>query len=126
MTLYHVWDAINESRDNPDQIEAVDEQQAAIKYAEEDVDGNTDGVYNGGHPIAVDNGTEVLCFQVEVEYDPVYWAKRIELPSQEPPREHNFVKLEGGDDYDILCSVCGLDPWDYHHAPYPPCKDPNG
>lgn len=79
-----VWDAVNESEEcartltlygtfrEGDDDDLVAETLAE-KYAEDDVDGNTDGIYVGGHPIIVlfESGRRYRVM-VSVECEPTF------------------------------------------------------
>lgn len=82
-----VWDAVNESEEcaktltldgtfrggDDDDLAA---ETLAEKYAENDVDGNTDEIYVGGHPIIVlfESGRRYRV-TVSVDYDPTFHGK---------------------------------------------------
>lgn len=75
MTKYKVWDH-RESEETASEFEAGDPSEAAEIYAEQDVDGNIDGIYSHGHPVMVreEDGTPHK-LMVTVEYDPIYRAR---------------------------------------------------
>lgn len=74
---YRVWDKINSHEEHADEIEADSPEAAAEKYAEDDVDGGSDGIYVNGHVLCVRDPAGALHeIEVTVEYDPVYYAKR--------------------------------------------------
>ena len=50
---YYVWDDLNCEESDARLIEAQGYMAAAEKYAEEDLDGLTDGPYQNPHPIRV-------------------------------------------------------------------------
>lgn len=90
---YKVYDEFNSSLEYAEEIEAYDEQEAAETYAEQDVDGNTDGIYYGkgeqwtirnlqkdGQPICViDSEGKIYHFRVGItEYEPIYRAVLVE------------------------------------------------
>lgn len=95
---YKVWDELNSEEQFAQEIEAFDASDAAEEYAEQDMDGNCDGIYTetdrdgrrdvmmgvakNGHPILVraPDGT-LRRFRVGiVEYLPVYMAEEVEQP----------------------------------------------
>jgi len=71
---YKVWDKLNGSRETAHDIEAFDAQSAAEQYADEDVDGHTDGLYADRHDICVLDGETVRTFEVIVDYSPTFYA----------------------------------------------------
>jgi hypothetical protein len=74
---FKVWDAINASEDSSSDIEAGDPHEAAEVYAEQDVDGNIDGIYTRAHPVMVREADGTLHkFEITVEYYPVYYATK--------------------------------------------------
>ena len=90
---FKVYDEFNSSLEFAQEIEAYDEREAAELYAEEDVDGNIDGIYSSkddrwtirnlqedGQPVCVvDEEGKVYHFKVGVtEYTPIYEAFLIE------------------------------------------------
>jgi hypothetical protein len=76
-TEFKVWDALNASEDSAWDISAGDPHEAAEVYAEQDVDGNIDGIYVHGQPVMVREPDGTLHkFMVTVEYDPVYHAEK--------------------------------------------------
>ncbi len=94
MSQFLVWDEFNSSREYAWEITAYDAEDAAIEYAETDVDGNCDGLYTNkqsvygthnnlerdGQPISVeDPDGKVTRFRVGiVELEPVYRAAEVE------------------------------------------------
>lgn len=77
MPAFFVWDELNDSRVHAATLEAFDAGSAAAKYAEADCDGQTDGIYNDGHPIMVeDSAGERWRVHVEVEYEPSFGGHR--------------------------------------------------
>ena len=72
MAKFYVWDPVNESEDNALEVEAEDAHNASVIYAEQDVDGDIDGLYirkgggpiidmvKDGHPIHVRDENEVI------------------------------------------------------------------
>jgi hypothetical protein len=92
METYKVWDELNSEEQFARNISADDEYEAAILYAEEDSDGNADGIYTDetrwalsnllrdGHPICVrtpDGGLHKFHVGI-VDFTPVYEAERAE------------------------------------------------
>lgn len=90
---YKVYDELNSSLEYAQEIEAWDEREAAESYAEQDVDGNIDGIYGSkdssfvmgdlqkdGQPICVvDEEGKIYHFKVGVtEYTPIYEATLVE------------------------------------------------
>jgi hypothetical protein len=81
-----VWDTLNSEEKWGRCIEADCAEEAAIQYADDDVDGRCDGLYLGpdggpmrpadGHPIAVRDGDgKKLVFLVSIEeFEPVWGA----------------------------------------------------
>jgi len=79
-----VWDELNSSEEFAQESNSYDEEQAAIDYAEEDSDGNSDGLYYnyrnntpGKHPILVKNiktGIIKRYFVGIIEFEPVFAA----------------------------------------------------
>ena len=91
-----VWDECNSSEEHALKIDAWCAVDAAEKYAEEDVDGNCDGIYLGdrSEPIWHDlkNNGQVICVRCPdgslkrfavgiVEFEPVYGSA--ELPEKD-------------------------------------------
>lgn len=80
MAKYVVWDPGQEDEARASTYEAPSPDCAAERYAEEDVDGNGDGVYAGRgcriHVRQVEG--ELLKFNVTVDYDLVYYASPVE------------------------------------------------
>jgi hypothetical protein len=90
LSNFKVWDEFNASEDTAWEIAADDAEEAAVLYAEKDVDGNTDGIYTcqgremhnltaQGQPVSVrcPDGT-LKRFKVGiVEFEPVYKATEI-------------------------------------------------
>jgi len=88
MTTFRVWDPVSESGDHAPVRDVFDAEDAAADYAENDVDGHSDGVYtkNGreidnlerdGRELVVENletGERVVCRVGVVEFEPVYRA----------------------------------------------------
>ena len=88
MMKYKVYDELNSSLEFAVEIDAYDEQEAAELYAEQDSDGNTDGIYSSkedwairnlqkeGQPVCVvDEENKIYHFRVGItEYTPVYEA----------------------------------------------------
>lgn len=75
---FKVWDA-NSDEKWAEVIQAGDPHEAAEVYAEQDVDGNIDGIYHSmGQPVMVreEDGT-LHKFMVTVEYDPIYRAEKV-------------------------------------------------
>ena len=90
---YKVYDELNSSLEFAKELEAWDEVDAAELYAEQDVDGNIDGIYcskddhwtirnlqRDGQPICVvDKEGKVYHFKVGIiEYTPNYEAQFVE------------------------------------------------
>lgn len=79
-----VWDELNSSEEFAEEINAYDEEQAAIEYAEQDSDGNTEGIYynysnntSKQHPMMVKNiktGIIKRYFVGIIEFEPVFTA----------------------------------------------------
>lgn len=81
MTRFYVWDELNESEKYALPLDACDADSAAVLYAEQDVDGGIDHIYERGHTICVrqeGSAEPVKRFKVEVEYDPSFFASEIE------------------------------------------------
>lgn len=91
MAAYRVWDKLNSNEEWAFEIDAYNVEEAAIAYAEEDSDGQADGIY-GREPLNVleTQGCRVCVREVEtgayhevmvgiIEYEPVWDAK--EVPS---------------------------------------------
>ncbi|NIR30243.1 MAG: hypothetical protein GWN84_13220 [Gammaproteobacteria bacterium] len=94
---YRVWDKLNGSRESAVEIEAGSAYEAAEKYAEQDVDGKTDGCYTrrnmpihslraDGHPVIVEptiytGGAQKDVQRVfhvgVVEYEPQYGSVEV-------------------------------------------------
>lgn len=81
MSKFKVWDKFNSNESHGIYVTAFDAEEAAIQYAEEDVDGHIDGVYSGsdGHEICVldENGKVVVCRVGVEEFEPVYAAYEV-------------------------------------------------
>jgi hypothetical protein len=88
--IFQVWDELNAEESCAHEIEADDAEEAAIRYAEEDVDGGIDGIYmheggpkpslrDHGQPISVRAPNGVLSrFKVGVmEFEPIFGAEEI-------------------------------------------------
>lgn len=77
MNTYLVWDELNDSEETASEIEGMDPADAAENYAEQDVDGQTDGIYCGPTPKPISvkspDGT-VKRFGVHAESQPVFYA----------------------------------------------------
>jgi hypothetical protein len=89
--VYLVWQGSVESEGHARQIEADDIFEAAIQYAEEDVDGLSDGIYlapeyrphsdaRRGIPLMVrdPDGNLHQCNTAIIEFEPVFGA--VEVP----------------------------------------------
>lgn len=89
---YRVYDEFNGSLEFAEEIEAWDEREAAELYAEQDVDGNIDGIYcskddkwairdlqEDGQPVCVvDEKEKIYHFKVGItEYTPIYEAQLV-------------------------------------------------
>jgi len=75
---YRVWDKINSEEEHAGEVDADTPEEAAEQYAEDDVDGNIDGIYVNGHALCVRDPEGTLHeIDVVVEYDPVYSARKI-------------------------------------------------
>jgi hypothetical protein len=71
--IFRVWDEINSEESEARVIEASTPEEAARRYADEDVDGWTDGLYHDhSHPIVVtsDGGLERWRVEVQAEMVP--------------------------------------------------------
>jgi len=75
---HKVWDKINGDEDSSMVIEAFHDHESymsAETYAEEDIDGNIDGIYDKGHPIMVRNEEGYLYeYEVFMEPEPRFYA----------------------------------------------------
>jgi hypothetical protein len=75
---YRVWDKINSDEEHAEEVEANSPEEAAERYAEDDVDGNIDGIYVNGHVLRVRDPEGVLHeIAVTVEFDPVYYTRKV-------------------------------------------------
>jgi hypothetical protein len=74
---FMVWDPINESETHAREYLTVSEDRAAELYAEEDTDGQTDGIYtHHGHALHVRNDVdEVYECVVAIDYVTQYEAR---------------------------------------------------
>lgn len=78
MTKFKVWDELNGDLSDADDIEAVDAQAAAEKFAAYDQGGHTDGLYQHPQPImVVEPDGSVRKFMVELELTPSYRATEV-------------------------------------------------
>lgn len=83
MNTYKVWDDEQETADQAIDLEALSESDAAEKYAEEDCDGESDGIYESGRRIGVqDKDGNVTKWKITAEYSPTYYA----MPWTDLPR----------------------------------------
>ncbi len=78
MAQFKVWDAINAEESDAKVLEAYDAEEAATLFAEDDDDGQADGLYQSEHPICVRtvHSGELTTFQVQVEMVPSFVAVR--------------------------------------------------
>jgi hypothetical protein len=80
---FKVWDEVDGSEEFAAELEAVDAQFAAEMFAEQDADGQFEGIYTKGHPIMVrDEAGRLSRIFVWVEYDPTFWS-RVEREQEE-------------------------------------------
>lgn len=114
MAKFSVWDPINESENSALELEADDAQSAAVSYAEQDVDGDIDGLYTNegeplsdvakdGHPIHVRDGNGVVTrWRVGVAgLEPLFAAAPVQF--EETDRcEHGMYFTGAG-----ACPMCG-------------------
>ena len=97
MPKYKVWDDYNCDEEDAQELEESDAESAALKYAENDEDGRTDGLYFGadgygmqnleknGQPIMVreEDGT-LHRFHVGItEFEPIYSAVEVPIAKKE-------------------------------------------
>lgn len=82
MPTFKVWDPANESLcSSTVEHEAHDANEAAEKYAEEDTDGISDGIYANGYDLMTrDEDGIAMAVTVTVEYEPSYYAHIHALP----------------------------------------------
>lgn len=73
---YKVWDAINGSEETARTISADEMEEAAELYAEEDIDGESEGIYCKGQEIVVSTpGGLRKTFNVYADYSVSYYAR---------------------------------------------------
>ena len=73
---YLVWDEINGSEEDAEEVYGPAAFDAAERYAEDDVDGQTDGIYASGHPVCVRNSRgELFTFIVTADYSVTFSAR---------------------------------------------------
>jgi hypothetical protein len=82
MAKFKVWDPKNESLcATTVEHEADDRNDAAEKYAAEDVDGAADAIYSNGYDLmTMDEHGVAMLVTVTVEYEPSYYAHENSLP----------------------------------------------
>ena len=82
MPTFKVWDTLNSERDYAEDVEARSPEDAAVQYAEDDVDGWCDGLYHEGpQAVAVLSGDVVLVFDVSAELIPSFRAVPVGTPT---------------------------------------------
>jgi hypothetical protein len=72
LTMFRVWDPLNEGEENAVQYLAQSPAQAAEMYADEDEGGRADGIYDQTHSLRVDDGSDVYEVAVICEYTPSF------------------------------------------------------
>lgn len=89
MTMYTVWDEINNEESEGVAIEALNAESAAVRYAQQDHDGWTDGLYyECAQPVAVKDACgKVLRFEVQAEMRPIFHATPAAPTSQDDGQE---------------------------------------
>ena len=67
------------------EIEALDADAAVLMYAGDDVDGQSEGVYNHGETLMVraEDGS-LMRFEVTVEWEPSFFIVPMPLPGVDP------------------------------------------
>lgn len=108
MPNFKVWDPKNESLcATTVEREAHDRNDAAEKYAANDVDGASDGIYADGYDLMTrDEDGVAMLVTVAVEYDPTYYAHDNSLP--DGYSIHVFT-MPGDDDND----ECEMYQWEH-------------
>jgi hypothetical protein len=82
MPTFKVWDPASESLcSSTVEHEAHDAREAAEKYADDDTDGASDGIYSNGYDLMTrDEDGIAMAVTVTVEYEPTYYAHANSLP----------------------------------------------
>ncbi len=74
---FKVWDKIHGTQESAQEINADCDYEAAEKYADDDVDGGIDGLYNDGHEICVFDGTNVTTWSIIAEYSVSFHSSEV-------------------------------------------------
>jgi hypothetical protein len=76
MPAFKVWDELNSDEESAADVTAYDAEMAAIEYADQDTDGNVDGIYfNRDVALLVrDESGKLQRYLVSAESEPVYYA----------------------------------------------------
>ena len=85
MSTFKVWDE-NGSEETANNFEAEYADAAAEQFADDDVDGQADDIYEGGHEVCVRDPSGLLHrFEVTVEYHPIFYVMPIGDPVAPTP-----------------------------------------
>ena len=73
---FMVWDELNESEEDATEVWSTTTYGAAERYADDDVDGQSDGIYARGQAICVRNHAgELFTFVVTADYSVTHSAR---------------------------------------------------